>query len=95
MFRKSLAALSTNTFLKIQFYHVLWVMRNQVETRNERSQLTSIQQNSMHYLPRGGGEGSQNNVFKNKMLQIQFYQVSWVPGIRSEVETQKERSQLS
>ena len=35
-------------------------MSNQVETQMERSQGTSIQQNSMHYLPRterGGGGG--------------------------------------
>ena len=32
-------------------------MRKQVETQKERTQETSIQQNSMHYLPRGGGEG--------------------------------------
>ena len=29
----------------------------QVETQNKRSQGTSVQQNSMHYLPRGWGGG--------------------------------------
>ena len=32
-------------------------MRKQVETQKERTQETSKQQNSMHYLPRGGGGG--------------------------------------
>ena len=40
----------------ITFYRSL-VMRNQVETQKEWSQATSIQQNSMHYMPRGGGGG--------------------------------------
>ena len=40
----------------ITFYGSLG-MRNQVETRKERSQGTSIQQNSMHYLSREGGGG--------------------------------------
>ena len=44
-------------------------MRNQVETQRERSKLTSIQQNYMHYLPRGGSE---INEFENELLQIQF-----------------------
>ena len=35
----------------------------------KRSQLTSVQKNSMHYLPRGGSE---NNDFKNKLRQIQI-----------------------
>ena len=55
----------------ITFYMSLG-MRNQVETQKERSQGTSLQQNSMHYLPRGGSE---NNRFENNLLQIQFYHV--------------------
>ena len=37
----------------ITFYRSLG-MRNHIETQKERSQGTSIQQISMHYLPRGG-----------------------------------------
>ena len=37
----------------IAFYRSLG-MRNQVETQKERSQGTSIHENSMQYLPRGG-----------------------------------------
>ena len=37
----------------ITFYGSLG-MRNQIEIQKERSQGTSIQHNSMHYLPRGG-----------------------------------------
>ena len=39
------------------------------------SKWTSIHYNSMHYLPRGGGGESVNNVFHNRLLQIQFDQV--------------------
>ena len=38
----------------ITFYGSLG-MCNQIETQKERSQGISIQDNSMHYLPRGGG----------------------------------------
>ena len=44
-------------------------MRNQVETQKERSQGTSIQQNSVHYLPLGGVGGSEINRFQNNLLQ--------------------------
>ena len=50
-------------------------VRNQVETQKERSQLTSIQQDSLHYFPGGGGGGgggAENNDFKNELLLIQF-----------------------
>ena len=40
----------------ITFYRSL-EMRNQVQTQKEWSQATSIQQNSMHYMPRGEGGG--------------------------------------
>ena len=65
-------------------------MRSQVETQYERSQGTSIQQNSMHYLPR---EGSESNRFPPNLLQIQFYQVLRSLGMDNQVETQKERYQ--
>ena len=58
----------------ITFYGSLG-MRNQIETQNEPSQGTSTQDNSMHYLPRGG---SQNKRFEHYSLQIQFYHVLWV-----------------
>ena len=41
----------------ITLYRSLW-MHNQAETEKERSQGTSIQQNSMHYLPRRGSESN-------------------------------------
>ena len=69
-------------------------MRNQVETKKKRSQGTSIQQTSMHYLPRGGGGGSENNWFQKNLLQIQFYHAFYRSlEMRNQVETQKERSQ--
>ena len=55
----------------IMFYRSLG-MRNQEETQKERSQGTSIQQNSMLYLTRGGSE---NNRVRTNLLQIQFYHV--------------------
>ena len=66
-------------------------MRNQVETQKELSQGTSIHENSMQYLLRGGG--SENNELQNicsKSNSITFYRS---PGMRNQVETQKERSQ--
>ena len=42
----------------ITFYRSLG-MRNHIETQKERSQGTSIQQKSMHYLPRRGFLGSE------------------------------------
>ena len=45
----------------ITFYRSLG-MRNQIETQKEWSQATSIQQNSMHYIPR---RESENNRFQN------------------------------
>ena len=59
-------------------------MRNQEETKKERSQLTSIQQNSTYYLPRGGP--SENNVFKAR---------SGGPWMHIQVETQKKRYGLT
>ena len=50
-------------------------MRNQVETQKERSQRTSIHENSMQYLLRRGG-GSENNELQNicsKSNSITFY----------------------
>ena len=64
--------------LQIQLYHILsiaWIC-NQVETEKERSQFSSILQNSMHCLAR---EGSRNNSFQNNFLQIQFFHVLFVP----------------
>ena len=49
----------------ITFYRCLG-MRNQLETQMERSQGTSIQQNSMHYFSRGGSE---NNRFQNCLIR--------------------------
>ena len=49
---------------QINFYKSLG-MRNQLETQKERSERTSIQQNSMHYLPRGRSE---NKSFQNYLL---------------------------
>ena len=58
----------------ITFYRSLG-MHNHIETHKERSQGTSIQQKSMHYLPRGGGEGSEDKRLEYYSLQIQFYHV--------------------
>ena len=70
-----------NNLLQIQFYHVLRSlgMGNQVETQ-KRYQRTSIQQNSMHYLPigGGGGGGSESNRFQFNFLQIQLYDVLYI-----------------
>ena len=66
-------------------------MNNQVETQKEGSQGTSIQQSSMHYLPRGGSE---NNMFQNNLLQIQLCHVNYrFLWMRNQVEKLKERSQ--
>ena len=58
----------------ITFYRSLG-MHNQVATQKKQFQATSIQQNSMHYLSRGGGRGSENNRLKTNSNQIQFYHV--------------------
>ena len=58
----------------ITFYRSLW-MRNHIETQKEGSQGTSIQQKSMHYLPRRGGGGSEDKRFEYYSLQIPFYHV--------------------
>ena len=70
-------------------------MFNQVETQKERSQGTSIPYNSMQYLLKGrrGGGGSENNELQNmcsKSNSTTFYRS---PGMRNQVETEKERSQ--
>ena len=68
-------------------------MFNQVETQKERSQGTSIPYNSMQYLLKGRGGGSENNELQNmsfKSNSITFYRF---PGMRNQVETEKERSQ--
>ena len=51
-------------------------MRNQVETQKERSQGTSIEEKSMDYLPKRGFE---NKMFRNYLVQIQFYHILLVP----------------
>ena len=58
-------------------------MRNQVDTQKEWSQGTSIQQNSIHYLPRGGGGVSEGNRFQNNLLQIQYCHVRYNLGQNS------------
>ena len=68
----------------------------QVETQNKRSQGTSVQQNSMHYLPRGwgGGGGLRTMTLKiicSKSNSITFYRSL---GMRNQVETQKELNYL-
>ena len=50
-------------------------MRNQIETQKERSRDTSIQHNSLHYLPRGRGGGSENKRVEHFSIQIKFYHV--------------------
>ena len=71
-------------------------MRNQVQTQKEWSQATSIQQNSMHYMPRGEGGGGRrptgSKVIRSKPNSITLYRSL---GMRNQVETQKEWSQAT
>ena len=59
----------------ITFYRSLG-MRNQVETQKERSQGTSIHENFMQYLPRGG---LWEQWVAKTLLHIQLYLVLLVP----------------
>ena len=61
-------------------------MRNQVETQKERSQGTSIQHNSMHYLPRRGSEKTTLRTSCSKYNSITFY---GSPGMPNQEQTQK------
>ena len=66
----------------------------QVETQNKRSQGTSVQQNSMHDLPRGGGRGLRTMTLKiicSKSTSITFYRSL---GMHNQAETQKELNYL-
>ena len=66
-------------------------MCNQVETQKEQSQRTSIQQNSIHFLPRKGGLRTIGfKIICSKSNSITFYKSL---GMRNQVETQKERFQ--
>ena len=67
-------------------------MRNQVETQKERSQLTSVQKNSIHYLPGGCLRTMTLRISCVKSNYVRFY---WSPGMQNQVETQKERCQLN
>ena len=66
-------------------------MRNRIERQKERSQRTSIEQKSMHYLPRGGGglRTKGFNIIGSKSNSITLYSSI---GMRNQIETQKERS---
>ena len=70
-------------------------MRNQVKIQKEWSQGSSIQQDTMHVLPKGGwGMGAVRTIgFQtscSKCKSIAFYRSL---GMRNQVETQKERCQ--
>ena len=71
-------------------------MCNQVETKKERSDLTSIHQNFKHYIQGGGGGGRLRTmslrISCSKSKSITFY---GFPGLLNQVETQKEQSQLT
>ena len=68
----------------ITFYGSLG-MRNQIEIQKERSQGTSIQHNSLHYLPRGGY--LRTIVFRTSFSKSSFITFYETLGIRNQVET--------
>ena len=71
-------------------------VRNQVETQKERSQLTSIQQDSLHFFPGGGGEGGLRTMTLRMSCSKSNSNTSYGSHeVRNQVETQKERSQLT
>ena len=61
-------------------------MRNQIETQKKPSQGTSIQDNSMHYLPRGVLTRKGLNIIRSKCNSVTF---CGSLGMRNKIETKK------